>query len=198
MTEYRPKGSMELTARQREVLEFIRAFTRDNGYPPTLREIGVHFGWDGPNAAREHLRRLKTKGAIDWLPRHSRSIRILGGPKPPPDAVHAMERVVEFMRISQDDMKTLPFEPSTATNRERLVIKEWKRLHAVLAVARQTLERITQGIKDGESQLQPGVPQTEPERVQPGDAAPGAGGVPGSGRPAGVEPRGWEQGQRPV
>ena len=33
-----------LTDRQKEVLEFIARFTEENGYPPTVREIGENFG----------------------------------------------------------------------------------------------------------------------------------------------------------
>ena len=33
-----------LTDRQREILDFITQSIRERGYPPTLREIGVHFG----------------------------------------------------------------------------------------------------------------------------------------------------------
>ena len=33
-----------LTERQREVHDFIAQFTDDNVYPPTVREIGDHFG----------------------------------------------------------------------------------------------------------------------------------------------------------
>ncbi|HEV3346134.1 MAG TPA: repressor LexA, partial [Methylomirabilota bacterium] len=32
-----------MTARQREVLEFIRAFGERHGVPPTVREIGEKF-----------------------------------------------------------------------------------------------------------------------------------------------------------
>ena len=34
----------ELTERQRDVLNFIRAFTGRHGVPPTVREIGDKFG----------------------------------------------------------------------------------------------------------------------------------------------------------
>ena len=33
-----------LTDRQREILDFITQSIRERGYPPTLREIGLHFG----------------------------------------------------------------------------------------------------------------------------------------------------------
>ena len=34
----------ELTARQRQVFEFIESKIQEWGYPPTIREIGEHLG----------------------------------------------------------------------------------------------------------------------------------------------------------
>jgi repressor LexA len=53
----------ELTARQREVLGFIRTFTERHGAPPTVREIGDRFGFTA-RAAFDHLRALERKGAL--------------------------------------------------------------------------------------------------------------------------------------
>jgi repressor LexA len=53
----------ELTARQREVLGFIRSFTERHGAPPTVREIGERFGFTA-RAAFDHLRALERKGML--------------------------------------------------------------------------------------------------------------------------------------
>ena len=53
----------DLTARQREVLAFIRSFTERHGAPPTVREIGEHFGFTA-RAAFDHLRALERKGML--------------------------------------------------------------------------------------------------------------------------------------
>jgi repressor LexA len=58
----------ELTARQREVLAFIRLFTTRHGVPPTVREIGDKFKVT-PRAAFDHLRALERKGMLQR--RHS-------------------------------------------------------------------------------------------------------------------------------
>ena len=52
-----------LTARQREVLAFIRSFTERHGAPPTVREIGERFGFTA-RAAFDHLRALERKGML--------------------------------------------------------------------------------------------------------------------------------------
>ena len=53
-----------LTARQSQVLEFIQAYQREHGMPPTRAEISRHFGWASDNAAQEHISALRRKGAI--------------------------------------------------------------------------------------------------------------------------------------
>lgn len=53
----------ELTARQRDVLNFIRGFTARQGVPPTVREIGEKFRVT-PRAAFDHLRALERKGML--------------------------------------------------------------------------------------------------------------------------------------
>ncbi len=71
----------ELTARQQEVLNFIRTFTGRHGVPPTVREIGARFHVT-PRAAFDHLRALERKGALQRrasVGRTSRALTIVGG-----------------------------------------------------------------------------------------------------------------------
>jgi repressor LexA len=65
-----------LTARQREVLEFIRQFMTKAGYPPTVREIGAHFGFV-PRSVFDHLKALERKGYLRRDAAKSRSLQIL-------------------------------------------------------------------------------------------------------------------------
>jgi repressor LexA len=53
----------DLTARQRDVLNFIRTFSTRHGVPPTVREIGERFDVT-PRAAFDHLRALERKGML--------------------------------------------------------------------------------------------------------------------------------------
>jgi repressor LexA len=55
---------IEPTERQMDVLDMIRTFRRDNGYPPTRSEIAQALGFKSPNAAEEHIKALVRKGAI--------------------------------------------------------------------------------------------------------------------------------------
>lgn len=66
----------KLTKRQEQVLNLIRDYIRDTGYPPTRAEIAAELGFRSANAAEEHLRALARKGAIEMVPGASRGIRL--------------------------------------------------------------------------------------------------------------------------
>ena len=58
----------ELTARQQEVLDFIRRQLELTGFSPSSREIQAHFGFQSQTAAMNHLRALERKGVINRTP----------------------------------------------------------------------------------------------------------------------------------
>ena len=66
----------KLTHRQTVVLDCIRSYIADTGYPPTRADIARALGFRSPNAAEEHLRALARKGAIEMTPGRSRGIRL--------------------------------------------------------------------------------------------------------------------------
>ncbi|MDB6062849.1 MAG: repressor LexA [Verrucomicrobiaceae bacterium] len=67
---------MKLTDRQQEVLDLIRRYSEETGYPPTRAEIARELGFKSANAAEEHLKALARKGAIEMIAGASRGIRI--------------------------------------------------------------------------------------------------------------------------
>ena len=81
---------LPLTTRQREVLEFVRQFMAKAGYPPTVREIGAHFGFV-PRSIFDHLKALERKGYLRRDGTKSRSLQILEprSPAMPPSAIPA-------------------------------------------------------------------------------------------------------------
>src|SRR5690606_16211082 len=68
---------VELTARQRQVLELIQQHIEDTGFPPTRADIARELGFRSPNAAEEHLRALARKGVIEMVAGASRGIRLV-------------------------------------------------------------------------------------------------------------------------
>ncbi len=68
-----------LTTKQTQVLDWIREYSRDTGFPPTRAEIATALGFRSPNAAEDHLKALARKGVIELLPGASRGIRFKNG-----------------------------------------------------------------------------------------------------------------------
>jgi repressor LexA len=65
-----------LTARQRQVLEFIDSEVRQRGYPPSVREIGDAVGLSSPSTVHAHLAALQDKGYLHRDPSKPRAIEV--------------------------------------------------------------------------------------------------------------------------
>ena len=67
----------ELTARQKNVFDYVSEFIEDRGFAPSIREICERFKIKSTKAIHSHLKTLEEKG---WIKRSSnaRSIEILG------------------------------------------------------------------------------------------------------------------------
>ncbi len=72
---------LPLTTRQREILEYMGSFTREAGYPPTVREICSATGLRSPRSVSQHLQSLERKGYIQRGRDKSRAIRFLERPE---------------------------------------------------------------------------------------------------------------------
>lgn len=66
----------KLTERQEEILKFIQKFQQENGYPPTLREIGKQFKISSTYGVKKHVDALAKKGYLNILSNASRGISI--------------------------------------------------------------------------------------------------------------------------
>jgi repressor LexA len=66
----------ELTQRQLEVLGFITGYIRAYTYPPTIREIGDHFGIS-VKGAYDHVDALRKKGSLRLKDKRSRTIEVI-------------------------------------------------------------------------------------------------------------------------
>lgn len=71
-----------LTARQREIFDFLREKIVARGYGPTVREIAQHFGISSPNGVTCHLKALEKKGLISREAYMSRAIQLTEVPQP--------------------------------------------------------------------------------------------------------------------
>jgi repressor LexA len=55
---------MDLSERQGKILRFLETFTRENEYPPTIREIGAAVGISSTSVVNYNLNVLEKKGYI--------------------------------------------------------------------------------------------------------------------------------------
>ena len=70
---------MALSERQRRILEFIKSFALDNGYPPTIREIGEAVDISSTSVVNYNLNALQKEGYIVRDRTVSRGIRLREG-----------------------------------------------------------------------------------------------------------------------
>ncbi len=72
-------SKIPLTARQREMYEYIVWFIKENQISPTYREIAEQFGIGFGSGAQSVVKRLELKGYIDIVPEIARGIRVVVG-----------------------------------------------------------------------------------------------------------------------
>ncbi|MEV1049303.1 hypothetical protein [Streptomyces sp. NPDC049916] len=57
-------ASGSLTVRQQKIVEFIGAFTRGHGYPPSMREVGAGVGLASTSSVSYQLKQLEERGLV--------------------------------------------------------------------------------------------------------------------------------------
>ena len=67
---------MPLTRRQRQILDYIRAYIEEKDYSPSFEEIARHLNVASLNGVYKHLRALEERGFIRRLSNHARSIQL--------------------------------------------------------------------------------------------------------------------------
>lgn len=66
-----------LTAKQTQLLDYLRGYTADFGIAPSIREMGAHLGLNSTGNVRALLDRLEERGAIRRLPYRARGIEVV-------------------------------------------------------------------------------------------------------------------------
>jgi len=74
---------MALTRRQREVLDVIRSLIEQNGYSPSLEEIGAQLGLSSVATVHKHVTHLVQKGLVRRTWNQNRSIELVWSPEGP-------------------------------------------------------------------------------------------------------------------
>lgn len=86
----------DLTDRQRAILTFISDSIRDEGYPPTVREIRKAFAYKSLNAVICHLEAIESKGYIKRVKGSPRAITVTS----------PADRVIEGAAVAADNPYT--------------------------------------------------------------------------------------------
>jgi repressor LexA len=68
---------MILTKRQKQFLDYISGYIGENGFAPTLEEIGEHFELNSLATVHKHLANLESKGLIRRKWNFSRAIELV-------------------------------------------------------------------------------------------------------------------------
>ncbi len=87
-----------VSKRQREIYDFVVAYARKHGYPPTVREIGAEVGLASPSTVHVHLAKLEEAGYLRRDPSKPRALELVGHDRsaPLPGDVHALPLVGEI------------------------------------------------------------------------------------------------------
>ena len=67
-----------LSTRQQEIYDFVVAYARKHGYPPTVREIGAEVGLASPSTVHVHLAKLEQAGYLRRDPTKPRALELVG------------------------------------------------------------------------------------------------------------------------
>lgn len=67
----------KITHKQQKVLNMISRYIEENGYPPTIRDIGKELKLTSTSTVHSYLNVLKSKGYVTWEEGRPRTLKIL-------------------------------------------------------------------------------------------------------------------------
>ncbi len=135
-----------ITKRQEDVLNYIKKYIVEHGFPPSTREIGAALGLSSPATVHTHLKKLEDAGCIKKTNSKFRTIEVVG--------------VNEFQKKDEDIVK-VPLLGKVACGNPIEAIEnpdEWFTLPASLIPPKETIftlqcsgdSMINVGIYDGD------------------------------------------------
>ncbi|MBI2976426.1 MAG: repressor LexA [Chloroflexi bacterium] len=125
----------KLSERQSEILNFIRTFQHESGYPPTIRQIGESVGISSTSVVNYNLNKLEKGGYLTRDLKVSRGLRLAHGP----DALGGLGDVLRIPlvgRIFASAPVPVPgaatsFAPDEAIEITRSLVKDPENLFAL-------------------------------------------------------------------
>jgi len=70
-------ADQKLTTRQQQIFDFIKRYTSEKGYPPTVRDIGQAIGLTSSSTVHAHLANLERLGLLRRDPTKPRAMEVL-------------------------------------------------------------------------------------------------------------------------
>jgi len=67
----------KITKRQEDVLDFVKKYIVEHGFPPSTREIGAALGLSSPATVHTHLKKLEEAGCIRKTDSKFRTIEVI-------------------------------------------------------------------------------------------------------------------------
>lgn len=107
---------MQMSEKEKRILEFLRRFIHQHGYPPSVREIGGAVGLKSPSTVHGYLVRLEEMGLIRRDPAKPRALEVLHGSTAPkrmvyPPLVGRVQAGQPVLAVGNiEDTLPLPFE----------------------------------------------------------------------------------------
>lgn len=104
----------KLSSKQQEIYDYIISFTKDHGYPPSVREIGSAVGLRSPSTVHTHLKSLKAMGYIRKDDRKTRAISVGVDAERETEGIPILGSVTAGQPIFavEEDLGTLPITAS--------------------------------------------------------------------------------------
>ncbi|MDQ6894116.1 MAG: transcriptional repressor LexA [Acidobacteriota bacterium] len=133
---------MNLTKRQKEILDFIRSYRDEQGISPTQREIREKFHLSSFGTVQKHLKRLEEKGALSRQWNRSRGI----SPSPAANAQARSSREVALLGSVAAGKPIEPFPDNEAIEVPSSLLGKGE--HFVLRVRGDSM--VDDGIRDGD------------------------------------------------
>src|SRR5215831_7602802 len=87
-----------LTEKQQAIWDFINEYVGENGFPPSVREIGRHFEIY-PAAVQDHISALERKGYLQKKRFQSRTISVSSPSRSPLSTIPVVGRVAAGMPL---------------------------------------------------------------------------------------------------
>ena len=130
---------MNLTKRQKEILDFIRSYRAEQGISPTQREIRERFGLSSFGTVQKHLKRLEEKGALSREWNRSRGVA---------PAEDRSGKAVPLLGLVAAGQPIEPFPDTESIEVPSALLARHRGEHFVLRVRGDSM--IDDGIRDGD------------------------------------------------